>query len=578
MGKDKASTYTTERVDKAVSSIDRLKEAMKGLTSSRQDTRGALKDYKGELREIATAGKEAKKGTEAAGSGLDKLSKQKSALKELGSSIKDLGVGVAYTSGLISKVSLGDAISQFKSLRDTTVTLDRSGREAGGTFQKFFDGLEQKTGQSSAAMANLASQLESVIFNTKFAAEGSKEAGMMATAFGGTAEQYAPLITALSDAGVKSEELAGELDRTIALAKDLGTIGGPRALAVSLGSIRGQLLNLAAGKKNFDETAAIHAVNSKTMSPERAAAATSGIVDQLKANARNLEYNHKGLSIMNDQGQVDNPMAAGLRLEKDLWKEYGGNQKKMARVVKDWGALGPAILNKTFSKAAAAASRVDQTDNQGLLESNVNATQEKLGPEAQRQLNELQRNKLERDMAQPVAETVDKIHNKLGPAGSLGVDIAAGALGSQVLGRGVKYLKTLRNVSAAGGAAAGAAETGGGTLASGAAAGLALPVAAGAATLALGAGINYAGGVQQDLELRQEFRESQAQQLGMTSAKELDRMSTRTGGGPDQQPYQRLVTLDGSSADALATAIAAKLGATTLRVENKVPPKVQPAS
>lgn len=267
--------------------------------------------------------------------------------------------GLAIQGGL----SLMSAIDQAKHLDETTAKLGQSAKTSGNELQEAFKRAEQRTLTSAGAQAEFAKQLGRTTYDSKFAADAVSAMAEDALASGRELGEGLPLAAALSDLGVRAQDVLPELDRVRAMAEMVGTVGGDLALKDTLAALRPELQTVAAdGDAARSKMEALVAVLGKGLKAPQAQAVGSAAISMVKQRALDIER-LTGRRVLDNNGQVIDPTRALADVKRITQRKFGSNQEAQRRaLISEFGAdLGLAIFRTDFSEV----DRVDKAKGTG---------------------------------------------------------------------------------------------------------------------------------------------------------------------------------------------------------------------
>lgn len=256
--------------------------------------------------------------------------------------------GLAIQGGL----SLMSAIDQAKHLDETTAKLGQSAKTSGNELQEAFKRAEQRTLTSAGAQAEFAKQLGRTTYDSKFAAEAVSAMAEEALASGRELGEGLPFAAALSDLGVRAQDVLPELDRVRAMAELVGTIGGDLALKDTLAALRPELQTVAAdGDAARSKMEALVAVLGKGLKAPQAQAVGSAAISMVKQRALDIER-LTGRRVLDNNGQVIDPTRALADVKRIAQRKFGTNQEAQRRaLISEFGSdLGLAIFRTDFSE------------------------------------------------------------------------------------------------------------------------------------------------------------------------------------------------------------------------------------
>lgn len=261
--------------------------------------------------------------------------------------------GLAIQGGL----SLMSAIDQAKHLDETTAKLGQSAKTSGNELQEAFKRAEQRTLTSAGAQAEFAKQLGRTTYDSKFAAEAVSAMAEEALASGRELGEGLPFAAALSDLGVRAQDVMPELDRVRAMAEQVGTVGGHLALKDTLAALRPELQTVAADSDEArGRLEALVAVLGKGLKAPQAQAVGSSALSMVKQRALDIER-LTGRRVLDNNGQVIDPTRALADVKRITQRKFGSNQEAQRRaLISEFGAdLGLAIFRTDFSEVNQVA-------------------------------------------------------------------------------------------------------------------------------------------------------------------------------------------------------------------------------
>lgn len=408
-----------------------------------------------------------------------KAGKVESGFKSVAGSL----LGVVRTgltaAGVLQGIDIAKSVEQAKQLDASTARWGRSAGISGDILKKSMSEVEARSATSADRLTSVGLALGRATYDGKAAAGAMADLADYALATGENIEDTGGAYEALRLGLGVTSKFGDELGRVRAIAEEVGTVGGPRALIDTLAGLTSQLAGVSAESEAARaKLVSFVAVIGKGRSKEQAQQIASEALDMIKARALDIER-LSGQRVLDDNGEVIDPAKQLAWIQANMKKKFGGRKDAMRRAaISEWRpALGAAILNfdaNAVSQAAGATGPGFGSDAE-----DVRATDE-----YKREQRRVNRDASLRDKAgEPLLNAGDTITETLGPWGTL----AAGVLGPKAAGYlGGKALGLFGGGAGAGGAGAAA----GGATAETA-------TAAGASGFGLAAGAAVATGLAQ---------------------------------------------------------------------------------
>jgi len=408
-----------------------------------------------------------------------KAGKVESGFKKVAGSLVDVARVGLTAAGVLQAFDIAKGVEQVKQLDASTARWGRSAGISGDILKKSMTEIEARAGTGADRITAVGIALGRATYDGKAAAGAMADLADYALATGENIEDTGGIFEAMRTGLGVTSKFGDELGRVRAIAEDVGTVGGPRALIDTLAGLTPALRTVSAESDAARaKLESFIAVIGKGRSKEQAQGVAGGALAMLQARALDIER-LSGQRVLDDQGRVMDPGKQLAWIQANMKKKFGGRKDAMRRAaISEWGAeLGTAILNydaNAVSQAAGATGPGFGSDAE-----DVRATDE-----YKREQRRVNRDAELRDKAAgPLAAAGDAITETLGPWGTL----AAGVLGPKALDwvktKGLNKLFAKGAAKAAAGAGAAAAE--GGATAEAAAAGasgLGLASAAAAST------------------------------------------------------------------------------------------------
>lgn len=360
------------------------------------------------------------------------------AFKSVAGVLGGLASEAARAVNVLGAINLAAAVEDTKRLDLATAKLGQSAGISGTQLKASFDAIESKTLESSLAMTDFAKSLGRVTYDSKFAVESVSAFGDEALASGRSLADYGQLGVVFQHLGIQSKDVTQSLGEISDIAQKLGTVGGPNALKDSLAALGGVLPGVSAHTKEAQlRLVALVAELGKGKTAEQQTQIAGQALGFVQGNRRKLEF-ALGRNVINDQGEVDDPLGVIRDYKKIIDQRFGKgkNADKIKRnaVLETFGpALGSSLLRFDAEKAEDAAATAK--DN-GLAA--VEAEKVRNSAPGKRIAAQLEKDQGLRTAGDKLLGVHDSLVNNLGVAPTLLLESG----GLNLAGKGVSALGT----------------------------------------------------------------------------------------------------------------------------------------
>lgn len=359
------------RLEGAAKVAAEARKISKALSQSQKDTGDVIKSKVDQ----ATAG------VQSFGSKVDAVRTAISPTALLGSVL-----GGAVLMGLSKATAyLSESTDKAKSFQErTSQTARRAGLDV-DLLRSTITRNERTTTQSADSQAEFVEQLQRVTYQGKGAAESLRGMSALATSWGRDVRDLVPVAAAFQDGLRIKGDITPEIERVIASAERLKTIGGPQAMLDTMGALRPVLGQIAMESDLArHKVEALVGILSQKRTSEQAQSVMGGAVGMLRGMINQVEYT-LGRRITNDEGQLTNPTKDLQDLQREINKRFRGQDQRVKRraVLEQFGPdLGSMLLYQDLSKIDSEAGKLDRANIDKGMKDFFQT------PEGQRQLRE----------------------------------------------------------------------------------------------------------------------------------------------------------------------------------------------
>jgi len=383
--------------DRAV--IEATLEGGGKVASEAKKIGGALKDTK-------AAGEGAQQATGGAGSKLKDLAGAADKALTALSPGKFLGAvaGMGFVGAAVVKTIqyLGEAKQAAQTFQERTSGSSRRLGVDVGDLRATFGRLEVDTHQSADAQQDFIDTMARTAYTGRQSMESLRGLGREAKATGRELVDFAP-VTGSLQAGLRvTGDVTVEIDKLRGMAERLGTTGGPQALLDSITALRPAFEQISVTSDQArTKVEAFVAALQKHMRPEQAQAVAGGAVGLIKSRALDIERITGKGSVLDEYGQVKDPVGIMKSLKGWGDKKYGRDEAAKRRAMINF--FGPEL-----GSMLASGRLMRETDEAVVAggKAETAATQRKMGdlyadytksPEGKRRATEI--NEQQRDRA-----------------------------------------------------------------------------------------------------------------------------------------------------------------------------------
>lgn len=368
-------------------------------------------------------------------------------VKALGSSIGQTISDSLRAASILQTINLASGIESAKRFTDETSKLARQSGQSFGAVSGQLNALESRTLTSADAVGTFARALGRSTYDAKSATAAVAGLGDFSQATGRDLQEGLDIgATLRSSLGVVGD-VSSELERIRSIAEATKTVGGYTALTDSLAALKPQLDQVAVGSDEARaQLEALVAVAGKGLKPQQAQQVAGGLIQTIKARALDIER-LTGNRVLDENGQVENPLQALRDLKQLGAKKFGGNKEAQRRAyIAEFGPdLGTAILRTDTAEVEQAAQLGGQRKIAKEAEAYRNS------PEGKRKQLQIERDKALRGAGEQFLGFESTLIDTLGVPGA----IAANIFGLPILAKGAGALATGAGKVALGGLSSG---------------------------------------------------------------------------------------------------------------------------